>query len=360
MTTTKSTTKATAVGKKNNGAKSATAPQTAVAAGAKGADKAAVDVSIIVPLYNEEESLPLLVERVAAVMRPTGLVWELVCVNDGSSDNTAQVLESLTGNTPELVGVYFRRNYGQSAAMQAGFDHACGRVFVTMDGDLQNDPSDIPMLLDVLEKEQADVVSGWRKNRMDDGFRSFLSRQANKLLSRVTKVPLHDYGCSLKAYRASAMEGVRIYGELHRFIPAVVSQFGAKVVEVEVKHHPREYGVSKYGNIGRTFRVVLDLLWVYFMLKFMHRPMHAFGMVGLSSLVPGVLFFGWLVLLKLFGEHIGARPLLLIAVMMILVGVMLIGMGVIGELLIRIYHEPAGRRQYSLQPGAVRRGGRSA
>lgn len=308
-----------------------------------------MDVSVIVPMYNEEESAPLLVERVCETMRDTQLKWELICVNDGSSDTTEDVLRELQKTTPELNCVFFRRNYGQSAAMQAGFDAATGDVYVTMDGDLQNDPTDIPMLLDLMKKEEADVVSGWRRKRKDDGFRNFLSRTANKVLSRVTQVSLHDYGCSLKAYRASAMEGVRIYGELHRFIPAVVSQFGAKVVEVEVKHHAREFGVSKYGNIGRTFRVILDLLWVYFMLKFMNRPMHAFGMVGLSSLVPGGALFSYLCLLKLFGESIGGRPLLLIAIMMILTGILLIGMGIIGEILVRIYHEPTGRKQYSVK-----------
>ena len=307
------------------------------------------DISIIVPIYNEEESLPHLLEKVSTVMRKTGKTWEIICIDDGSKDSSTDVMESLKADYPELVTLYQRRNYGQTAAMQAGFDHAQGEIFVTMDGDLQNDPADIPMMVDVMEKENADIVSGWRKNRKDDGFRNFLSRTANRIVGRMTEVSLHDTGCSLKAYRREVMENMRIYGELHRFIPAVVSQFGAKIVEVEVTHHAREFGVSKYGNMGRMIRVVLDLLLLKFLLKFINRPMHAFGTTGLACLAPGGLLFAYLVLLKLTGEDIGQRPLLTIAVMLILMGVQLIGMGILGELLVRIYHEPQGRKQYILR-----------
>ena len=204
-----------------------------------------LDVSIIVPIYNEEETLPHLLKRVSDVMRATNYKWELICTDDGSSDKSAEIMESLKKDYPEFKPLYQRRNYGQTAAMQAGFDHATGDVYVTMDGDLQNDPKDIPMLLEVMDRDDADIVSGWRKNRKDDGFRNFLSRTANKLVAKMTEVYLHDTGCSLKAYRKEVMENMRIYGELQRFIPAVVSQFGAKVVEVEVTHHAREFGESK-------------------------------------------------------------------------------------------------------------------
>ena len=309
------------------------------------------DISIIVPIYNEEESLPHLLKRVSEAMRATDFKWEIICVDDGSSDRSAEMLEELKADYPELKPLYQRRNYGQTAAMQAGFDHAEGDVFVTMDGDLQNDPADIPMMMELMEKEQADIVSGWRKKRKDDDFRNFLSRTANKLVSKMTEVSLHDTGCSLKAYRKEVMENMRIYGELHRFIPAVVSQFGAKVVEVEVQHHARAYGSSKYGNIGRMFRVVLDLILLKFLLRYINRPMHAFGMTGLACLVPGGLLMSYLFLIKIFGADIGHRPLLFLSVMLILMGVQLIGIGVLGELLVRIYHEPEGRRQYVLRDG---------
>ena len=308
-----------------------------------------LDISIIVPIYNEEETLPHLLKSVADTMRKTKYSWEILCVDDGSKDTSAQVMADLTAEYPELKPLYQRRNYGQTAAMQAGFDNASGEVYITMDGDLQNDPSDIPMILDVMEKEGADIVSGWRRNRKDEGFRMFLSRQANKLLCRITGVNLHDFGCSLKAYRAEVMENVRIYGELHRFIPAVVAQYGAKIVEVEVKHHARQFGVSKYGNIGRMFRVMLDLVLLRFMLKYMHRPLHAFGMTGMASLSLGGLLGAYLSVLKLFGADIGGRPLLILAVMLMIMGVQLIGMGILGDLLMRIHHEPQGRRQYVLR-----------
>mgnify|MGYP003638390840 CR=1 FL=1 len=310
-----------------------------------------MDVSIIVPIYNEEETLPHLLARVAEVMRKTDYKWELICVDDGSTDDSAVIMEGLKKDYPEFTPLYQRRNYGQTAAMQAGFDHAKGGVFVTMDGDLQNDPCDIPMMLEVMQTEGADIVSGWRKNRKDDGFRNFLSRTANKLVAKMTDVFLHDTGCSLKAYRKEVMENMRIYGELHRFIPAVVSQFGAKVVEVEVTHHARAFGESKYGNMGRMFRVVLDLILLKFLLRYINRPMHAFGMTGLACFMPGAVILGYMTLIKLFGAEIGQRPLLMAGVMLVLMGVQLIGMGVLGELLVRIYHEPEGRKQYVLRKG---------
>ena len=309
----------------------------------------ATDISIIIPIYNEEETLPHLVKAVADVMNDSGYSWELICVDDGSRDGSALLLEKLKKKYKELKPLYQRRNYGQTAAMQAGFDHASGDIFVTMDGDLQNDPKDIPMLIETMEAQDADIVSGWRKNRQDDAFRNFLSRVANRLVVKMTEVDLHDTGCSLKAYRREVMENMHIYGELHRFIPAVVSQFGAKVVEVEVAHHARQFGTSKYGNIGRMFRVILDLVLLKFLLRYINRPMHAFGMTGLTCLIPGGLLMTYLFVIKLFGADIGHRPMLTIAVMLILMGVQLIGMGVLGEILVRIYHEPEGRKQYVLR-----------
>lgn len=305
-----------------------------------------LDVSIVVPLYNEEESVPLLVERVAQVMRASKLTWEMVCVNDGSRDGTVEILTKLAKTTRELVVVDLMRNYGQSAAMQAGFDHAKGQLVVTMDGDLQNDPEDIPALIAKIEESGADVVSGWRKHRKDHAITSNLpSRIANRLIARITGLKLHDLGCSLKVYRAELLDDLRIYGELHRFIPAVATQFGAKVVEMEVRHHARQFGVSKYG-LDKSIRVALDIIQLYFFQKFIHRPLHFFGYGGLLMLVPGGVMLAYLLGLKLLGFDIGGRPMLLAAIMLILLGVQLLGMGVLGEMLTRIYHEPQGRKQY--------------
>ncbi|MFZ2620446.1 MAG: glycosyltransferase family 2 protein [Alphaproteobacteria bacterium] len=316
-------------------------------------ENATLDVSIIAPVYNEEESLPHLVRSIMSVMEQTTLSWELIAVNDGSRDKSAEVLAKLALDYPQLQPVYFRRNYGQTAAMQAGFDHARGKVLITIDADLQNDPADIPRLLEHMEKTGADIVSGWRKQRKDNALiRNFPSKIANWLIARVTKVRLHDLGCSLKAYKREVMEDVRIYGELHRFIPIVVSQYGARIEELPVRHHARQYGSSKYG-IDRTFRVILDLILMAFLLKYLTRPMHAFGMTGLISFAVGGLIGAYLTVLKLFGASIGGRPLLMLSVMLIILGVQLVGMGVLGELLMRIYHEPKGRKQYHLRPAPI-------
>lgn len=310
-------------------------------------------ISIVVPLYNEEESVTQLVSRVAETMRATKFAWELVLVDDGSRDDTAQIVAGLEKNYPELQPVFFRRNYGQTAAMQAGFDHARGEIIVTMDGDLQNDPKDIPALLAKMDETGADIVSGWRKERMDNAVTSnFPSRMANKLLKRITGLKLHDSGCSLKAYKADLLKELKIYGELHRFIPAVAMQYGAKVEEVVVTHHARQFGESKYG-VDKTIRVALDIIQLYFFQKFLHRPMHFFGYIGLVLMVPGGLLLTYLTILKLFGHDIGGRPLLIGAVMLVLLGVQLLGMGVLGELLIRIYHEPQGRKQYVTRKVAI-------
>ncbi|MCP5405493.1 MAG: glycosyltransferase family 2 protein [Pseudomonadaceae bacterium] len=311
------------------------------------------DISVVVPLYNEEDNVARLVEAVARVMRPYAkahkIAWELVAVDDGSRDATAAKLAQLAKKHPELMPVYFRRNFGQTAAMQAGFDHARGAVVVTIDGDLQNDPADIPAMLAEMEKTGADIVSGWRKKRKDHAlWRNFPSKIANRLIGKVTGVRIHDYGCSLKAYKAEVLEDLHIYGELHRFIPAIAAQGGAKVVEMEVSHHARQFGASKYG-IDRTFRVVLDLLQVFFFQKFLHRPLHAFGYAGMVSFLSGFVGGVYLTAIKLTGASIGGRPLLLLSVMLMIMGVQLVGMGLLGELLVRIYHEPKGRKVYRVK-----------
>lgn len=309
-----------------------------------------IDVSIVTPVYNEEENIPRLVRQVHDVMKVSGHTWELVAVDDGSSDHSAKIMAALVEDYPAFKPLYFRRNYGQTAAMQAGFDAAQGDVIITMDSDLQNDPTDIPAMLAHMEKTGADIVSGWRKNRQDNAIkRNLPSKIANGLIGYVTGMKLHDYGCSLKAYKREVLENVRIYGELHRFIPAIASQHGAKVEEMVVKHHARLFGESKYG-IDRTFRVILDLILIQFILKYMNRPMHAFGYLGLMLLTPGLLLGTYLTATKLLlGADIGSRPLLTLAVLLILMGTQLIGMGILGEMLMRIHHEPTGRKQYTLR-----------
>lgn len=315
------------------------------------APEAGLRVSLIVPIYNERENLPDLVARVENVMGGQPYGWELICVDDGSRDGSDRLLAELAATRAWLRPLWLRRNYGQSTAMQAGFDAARGEVLVTLDGDLQNDPADIPRLLDLLDAHpHIDILSGWRRHRQDKTLsRKIPSMLANGLISKVTGVRLHDYGCSLKVYRREAVRHVKIYGELHRFIPALAHEFGARVMEVEVAHHARAKGVSKYG-IDRTVRVLLDLLWVKFLLRFQHRPMHAFGTVGFAMLLPGLAILAYMVGLKLFaGAHIGGRPLLLGGVMMTLMGANFVGMGILGELLTRIWHEPGGKAQYLLR-----------
>ena len=306
------------------------------------------ELSIVVPLYNEAESLPPLVKQLLAALRPLGRSFELVLVDDGSSDDTAAVLRHLAAQTPELVAVLLRRNYGQTPAMSAGFDASRGALIVTLDGDLQNDPADIPLLLERLEQGY-DLVSGWRHQRQDPAMsRKLPSRVANRLIARVTGVRLHDYGCSLKAYRRELVEDMNLYGELHRFLPALAFIEGARISEVKVNHRARSFGSSKYG-IDRTFRVLMDLLTVWFMKRFLTRPMYVFGFGGLLSVALGLVLSLYLLGLKLQGFDIGSRPLLLVAVLALICGVQLFCFGLLAELQMRTYHESQGRPIYRVR-----------
>jgi len=306
-------------------------------------------ISVVVPVYNEQENVVELVGQVAAALSPRE--FELIVIDDGSRDDTAERLAELALTREWLRPLFMIRNYGQSAALQAGFDAARGEVIVTLDGDLQNDPADIPELLRLLENHpDIDVISGWRKERQDRMSRRIPSSIANFVISRVTGVRLHDYGCALKLYRAQVVRDLKVYGELHRFIPALAADVGAKIVEVPVRHHARLRGESKYG-IDRTFRVILDLLWIKFLMRFLHRPLQAFGGFGLVLLTVGFFILAWLSFEKLaLGEDIGGRPLLLLGALLCLIGVQLLATGLLGELLTRIYHEPQGRPQYLLRP----------
>ena len=305
-------------------------------------------VSIVVPVFNEEENVPLLAEEIRRALDPQGIPYEVVAVDDGSTDGTWERLEHVRAQDPRWVLVGLRRNFGQTAAMSAGFDHARGDVIVTLDGDLQNDPADIPRLLEVVKDH--DVVSGWRKNRQDPFLsRRLPSRLANWLISRVTGIRLHDYGCTLKAYRREVVEHLHLYGEMHRFIPAVASWMGISLAEVETHHRPRRFGRSKYG-ITRTVRVVLDLITVKFLLSFATKPIQVFGLLGACMAAAGLAIGGYLTVLKLgFGAQIGGRPLLFLAILLILVGVQLVVMGLLGEMLVRVYHESQRKAIYMVK-----------
>jgi glycosyltransferase involved in cell wall biosynthesis len=308
-----------------------------------------MQLSVVVPLFNEQESLAPLIERILSHVRPLGLSFELVLVDDGSRDRTPELLGQLAATVPELVAVRLRRNYGQTAAMAAGFDASCGEVIVTLDGDLQNDPADIPLLLEKLN-QGFDLVSGWRHRRQDAALSRLLpSLVANRLIARVTGVKLHDYGCSLKAYRREVIDDLNLYGELHRFLPALAFIEGARITEVQVTHHPRRYGKSNYG-IDRTFRVLMDLLTVWFMKRFLTRPMYVFGSGGLMAMGAGLLVALWLVGEKLLiGTNIGDRPLLLMALICFLTGVQMFCFGLLAEIQMRTYHESQGRPIYRVR-----------
>jgi glycosyltransferase involved in cell wall biosynthesis len=305
-------------------------------------------VSVVVPIHNEVESLPHLIEAIASVLQDQQVSYEIICVDDGSRDGSTDWLRHQARQRQDLKAVILRRNYGQTAAMSAGFNHATGRVIVTMDGDLQNDPRDILTLVNTLN-EGYDLVSGWRKDRQDAKLTRLLpSRIANGLISRVTGVQLHDYGCSLKAYSAELIADMNLYGELHRFLPALAAIEGGRIAEIPVRHHARQYGTSKYG-LDRTFRVVMDLMTVSFMKTFLTRPMHVFGFWGGMSLTLGVVLGLYLTVLKLLGQSIGDRPLLILAVVLILAGIQLFCFGLLAELLIRTYHESQGRPIYRVR-----------
>ena len=303
-------------------------------------------ISIVIPLYNEEESIPHLVEALDAAIANYGQPAEVIIVDDGSRDNSFKLLKEYAARDPRFTIIRFRRNFGQTAAFAAGFAQARGEVVITMDADLQNDPMDIPLLMAKVD-EGYDIVSGWRKDRQDRWLdRKLPSMMANRLISNVTDVKLHDYGCSLKAYRTEVLRHVHLYGELHRFIPALASQVGATVTEVPVNHRSRQYGSSKYG-ISRTVRVMLDLINVWFLGTYSTRPIHVFGTLGLSSMAFGVLIGLYLSFIKIFlGESIGNRPLLLLAVLLVVIGVQLVTMGLLGEMITRTYYESQNKPIY--------------
>ena len=304
-------------------------------------------LSVVIPLYNEADNVEDLHRQLTESLEPMGLPYELILVDDGSKDGTVAKLLAIEARDGRVRVLRLRRNFGQTAAFSAGFDHARGSIVITSDGDLQNDPRDIPALVAKLDEGDGyDMVCGWRKDRHDPLSKKVPSWFANRLISFATGVQLNDYGCSLKAIRAEVVKNLRLYGEMHRFIPAVASWMGVSVAEMAVNHRPRTRGKSKYG-IGRTVRVLLDLFTVKFFLAYGGRPAHFFGGCGLVFSTVGVGILGYLSYLKLFqDEAIGGRPLLLLGALLLLTGFMFVGFGLAFELLVRIYHESQGKPTY--------------
>jgi glycosyltransferase involved in cell wall biosynthesis len=305
-------------------------------------------ISIVIPFYNEEANVRPLHQTLSRVLERLGREYEVIAVDDGSTDRTLSLLAEIHREDPRWRVLAFRRNFGQTAALAAGFDYARGESVVTLDADLQNDPEDIPKLLEMLGSH--DVVSGWRADRRDAFLtRTLPSMLANKLISVITGVRLHDYGCTLKAYRREVIENLELYGDMHRFIPAVASWMGVSIAEVKVHHAPRRAGVSKYG-LSRMMKVFLDLITVKFLLSFMAKPIRAFGGLGLALGGVGFLITLYLAALRLvLGESIGGRPLLLLGILLIVLGAQLIGMGLLGEILVRVYHEGLGKSIYAVR-----------
>lgn len=304
-------------------------------------------VSVVVPLHNEEENVEEFYKVLCSVIESQKDDYEILFIDDGSTDRTLELLEPLADRDRRINLLRFRRNFGKAAAWAAGFEHAKGDVIVTIDGDLQNDPKDIPKLVALIG--EYDVVNGWRKKRKDPFIiRRFPSIIANKLISKVTGVNLRDYGSGLKAYKAEVVKNMNMYGEMHRFIPAVASWYGVKIKEVETTHYPRMRGTSKYG-ISRTLLVTLDLITVKFLQSFSTKPMQAFGPIGLLCGISGFLVNLYLMAEWFAGEAIGHRPLLLLGVLLIIVGIQLIGMGLLGEMLVSSYHEGQRKPLYVLK-----------
>ena len=307
------------------------------------------DISVVVPLLNEVENLVELHQQLSETFKQVGRPYELVFVDDGSTDNSFDVLRKLQESDSQLRLIRLRRNFGQTAAFAAGIAHARGRLIVTSDADLQNDPHDIPSMVEKLEQGY-DMVCGWRRNRKDP----FLTRRvpsmiANRLISSTTGVRLHDYGCSLKVFRAEVIKSMKLYGEMHRFIPAIASEQGVKIAEVEVNHRPRPHGESKYG-LSRTLRVMLDLVTVKFLLSYSTRPLQIFGLVGLVMGLIGSVITGWLGYVRLFGgQAISNRPLLFLGILLIFTGVQFVTLGLLAELQARTYHESQDKPTYFIR-----------
>jgi glycosyltransferase involved in cell wall biosynthesis len=308
------------------------------------------EISVVVPMRNESPNVAKLYEELTSTLEAFKRPYEIIAIDDGSTDDTFEQLAKLQALDPRLRVVRFRRNFGQTAAFSAGFAHARGRLIVTTDGDLQNDPRDIPGMIELAETRQADIVAGWRKDRKDPFFsRRVPSMIANWIISRSTGVHLHDYGCSLKVFRAEVVKPMKLYGEMHRFLPAIASEFGVKLEEKVVNHRARMHGSSKYG-ISRTVRVILDLLTVKFLISYSTRPLQIFGLFGMVLGLFGLLICGWLAYVKYFQHQgIADRPLLLLGILLVSTGVQLVTLGLLAEMLARTYHESQDKPTYVIR-----------
>ena len=303
------------------------------------------ELSIVITVKDEEENIKPLLESIRSAL--SGIDYEIILVDDGSADKTKQQI--LNNSDERTVLVELRKNYGQSTAMTAGIDYSTGRYIALLDGDLQNDPSDIPGMLDLLKREDWDVVAGNRKNRKDGMFlRKIPSKIANALIRRMTGVYIKDYGCTLKVFRREIAEELNLYGELHRFIPVIAKMQGAKITQIDVKHHPRKFGKSKYG-IGRTFRVLSDLVLMLFFRRYIQKPMHLFGTIGFISLGLGVIINLYLLVLKIMGHDIWGKPLLILGLILLLGGIQLITIGILAEISVRTYFESQNKKTYTVR-----------
>jgi glycosyltransferase involved in cell wall biosynthesis len=315
----------------------------------KNMERTMTKISVVIPIFNEVENLPLLYESLHSALDKQDFDWEAILVDDGSTDGSVEILNKLAKDDPKHMKVIvLRRNFGQTPAMAAGIDHSDGEIIVMMDADLQNDPKDIPMLIDKLN-EGYDLVSGWRKNRKDTYLTRILpSKIANGLISKVTGVKIHDYGCTLKAYRKEVLTGFKLYGEMHRFLPAYAGQYGAKITEVVVNHHPRRFGKTSYG-LSRTFKVVLDLLTVEFLGKYAQKPIYIFGGFGAGMMVLSVFGFIYLFIRKLNSLGVADSPFLVLSTMFFILGFQSILMGLIAEVMARTYHESQAKPVYNIR-----------
>jgi glycosyltransferase involved in cell wall biosynthesis len=318
------------------------------------------EVSVVIPMRNEAPNVDELHRELTSALKQFGRPYEIIAIDDGSEDETFAALARLHATDPRLKVIRFRRNFGQTAGFSAGFAHARGRFIVTADGDLQNDPADIPAMIELAETTGADIVAGWRRRRRD----AFLNRRlpsmiANWLISSATGVKLHDYGCSLKVFRAEVVKPMKLYGEMHRFLPAIASEFGVRIVEQPVNHRPRTRGRSNYG-ISRTIRVILDLLTVKFLISYSTRPLQIFGLLGVAMGLLGGLICAYLAYMRLFGYQSANRPILQLGILLVFTGVQLLTMGLLAEMLARTYHESQDKPIYFVreildaEPGRVR------
>ena len=311
-------------------------------------------VSFVVPIFNERDNIEPLCQAISAAMEPTPYPFEIILVNDGSSDDTWAEIERVSGDYPKLLGIDLVTNYGQSSALSAGIDQASGELIVLMDGDMQNDPADVPMMLDTLKEKDCDVVSGERINRKDSAIsRRFPSRIANFFIRLITGVKLRDYGCALRVFRSDIARNLGLYGELHRFIPVLAVLQGARMEQVPVRHHRRKFGKSKYG-MGRTFRVISDLLLMVYFKRYQNRPIHFFGTLGIITFGAGAIIDIYFLVLKVLGNDIWGKPLLLLGFLLTIGGIQIITIGIFSEILMRTYYESQHKKPYRVKRTIVR------